>query len=69
MLDTTRAKTAFNFEAYTEFEAGLRETVRWYLAQRAALRTHRPATRPVPAAFDAALTDDDTPEHGPARAA
>ena len=29
-LDTTRAKARFNWEASTEFRAGLRETIRWY---------------------------------------
>ena len=34
MLDTTRAKEEFGFEARIDLKTGLRETVRWYLEQR-----------------------------------
>lgn len=34
MLDTSRAKRLFGFEAKTEFEAGLQATIGWYLASR-----------------------------------
>lgn len=32
MLDTSRAKALFDFEATTNFEDGLRRTIDWYLA-------------------------------------
>ena len=38
-LDTSRARQAFGFEAGTSFEDGLRGTIAWYEAARAA-RTH-----------------------------
>lgn len=34
-LDTTRAREWFGFEARTSFEEGVRQTVDWYLAERA----------------------------------
>ncbi len=37
-LDTSRAEQWFGFRATTPFEVGLRRTVAWYLAQRAAER-------------------------------
>ena len=37
-LDTSRAKAVFGFESRTTFEAGLRETIDWYLAARSASR-------------------------------
>lgn len=33
-LDVSRAKAAFGFEARTQFEQGLQETIDWYIAQR-----------------------------------
>ncbi len=33
-LDTSRAKETFDFQAQTEFRAGLRKTIEWYLAHR-----------------------------------
>jgi len=36
MLDTSRAKESFGFEAQTDFEAGLRRTIDWYLANHPA---------------------------------
>ena len=36
MLDTSRARELFGFEAQTSFEDGLKETIAWY-------ETHRPA--------------------------
>jgi GDP-L-fucose synthase len=35
LLDTRRAREAFGFEARTPFDKGLRETVEWYVNQRA----------------------------------
>jgi GDP-L-fucose synthase len=35
MLDTTRAKTAFGFEATTGFREGLKKTIDWYVRNRA----------------------------------
>ena len=43
MLDTSRAKRLFGFEAKTEFEAGLHATISWYLAARRQRRSE--ATR------------------------
>ena len=36
-LDVDRAKTAFGFEATTDFRAGVKEMIAWYRAQRAAI--------------------------------
>ncbi len=36
MLDTTRAEREFGFKSRVEFEDGLRRTIEWYKAQRAA---------------------------------
>ncbi|HKJ25908.1 MAG TPA: GDP-L-fucose synthase [Myxococcota bacterium] len=33
-LDTSRAASEFGFRAHTEFDAGLRRTIAWYLEQR-----------------------------------
>lgn len=33
-LDTSRAKKEFGFEAATSFEAGLKETIEWYIANQ-----------------------------------
>jgi GDP-L-fucose synthase len=44
MLDVSRAKAAFGFEARTEFEAGLRETVRWWLGARGARQNRQQTT-------------------------
>ena len=38
MLDVSRARERFGFEASTGFEEGLRRTVEWYLGERAAGR-------------------------------
>jgi GDP-L-fucose synthase len=38
MLDTSRAERAFGFRARTPFEEGLRRTIEWYVASRAAAR-------------------------------
>jgi len=38
MLDVSRARERFGFEASTGFEEGLRKTVEWYLGERAAGR-------------------------------
>ena len=37
-LDTSRAKQLFGFESRTTFEAGLRETIDWYVAIRSSGR-------------------------------
>ena len=36
MLDVTRATNRFGFNATTDFRAGLRRTIDWYLANRQA---------------------------------
>ncbi len=41
-LDTSRAREWFGFTARTSFEEGLRRTVDWYLAERAAAMTEPP---------------------------
>ena len=38
MLDTSRARERFGFEATTGFREGLEATVRWYEAQRLSLQ-------------------------------
>jgi len=45
MLDTSRAKRLFGFEAKTGLEAGLRRTVEWY--ERVAQRPDSPLPQPV----------------------
>jgi len=40
-LDTSRAKAEFGFQAQTDFRAGLRQTIDWYLAQRSELDAAR----------------------------
>jgi len=42
-LDTTRARESFGFVATTPFEAGLKETIRWYLESSHAARAHAAA--------------------------
>jgi GDP-L-fucose synthase len=41
-LDTSRAREWFGFTARTSFEKGMRRTVDWYLAERAASTLERP---------------------------
>jgi GDP-L-fucose synthase len=38
-LDTSRAQAEFGFQAQTDFRAGLRQTIDWYLAHRQELET------------------------------
>ena len=47
MLDVSRAKALFGFEARTGFEDGLRATIEWFLAHEAAIPApaHRQAVR------------------------
>jgi GDP-L-fucose synthase len=45
-LDVSRAERAFGFCARTRFEDGLERTVRWYIAERAALLGAPPAGDP-----------------------
>jgi nucleoside-diphosphate-sugar epimerase len=47
MLDTSRAKRLFAFEATTDFEQGLRLTIEWYLAQISGERPAPPRHAPV----------------------
>ncbi|MEX2226020.1 MAG: GDP-L-fucose synthase [Dehalococcoidia bacterium] len=69
MLDVSRARERFGFAASTDFEAGLRETIRWWVALRAANKQQTAnSKRRVPAAFEAALSDDE-PEAGAERRA
>lgn len=58
MLDTTRARERFGFEARTDFETGLRRTIEWYLA------TSAPVAAPARAA---AAAGDSTGEAAAAR--
>ena len=56
MLDTTRARERFGFEASTDFETGLRRTIAWYIES---LRAQR-AVRRKPARFtDAPTVESD----------
>ena len=65
MLDVSRARERFGFEATTGFEDGLRQTIAWYEAQRAR-PLHRAPRRQRPTEADA---PDDAPEAGTQRAA
>lgn len=49
MLDTSRARALFGFEASTDFESGLRATIEWFLAtQRISVdAAARPRRRPM----------------------
>jgi GDP-L-fucose synthase len=47
-LDTTRAARYFGFEAITSFEDGLRETIDWYRAHRAAAQYSTTGADPAP---------------------
>ena len=53
-LDTSRAAAAFGWRARTPFEEGLRETVRWYIGERAAGRFWNARPDAVAAAVPAA---------------
>jgi len=66
MLDTTRARERFGFEARTTLEEGLRRTLDWYLAARVASAleatsapTAPPRRRRSPSAGDAPLPAGD----------
>ncbi len=48
MLDTSRAKRLFGFEAKTGFEAGLQATIGWYLAARRQRRSEATRVRARP---------------------
>jgi GDP-L-fucose synthase len=54
MLDTSRAREAFGFQAKTSFEVGLRHTIDWYLA---ALRKRPGKTRRAPELAKTAVPD------------
>ena len=56
MLDTSRAKRLFDFEAETGFEAGLHATISWYLA---ALRQRRSEATRVRVRTEVAMPDVD----------
>jgi len=47
MLDTSRAKQLFGFEATTDFEKGLRLTIEWYLQQASSRRGALPKRTPA----------------------
>jgi GDP-L-fucose synthase len=65
MLDITRARTEFGFEARTDFDEGLRRTIAWYaasaaarpgrLSRRAGERRPAPAEEPATDAMDDAI--------------
>jgi GDP-L-fucose synthase len=61
MLDTSRAKDLFGFEATTDFEQGLRATIEWFLATRQAA-DERPARRVRPRTTT--VIELDIPEAG-----
>jgi GDP-L-fucose synthase len=49
MLDTSRARERFGFEARTGFEEGLRQTIEWYVSTLADAQARKPRrTRPQP---------------------
>jgi GDP-L-fucose synthase len=66
MLDITRAKTEFGFEAVTDFDEGLRRTIAWY-ASTAAGRRRSPAPKRRPNPVDE--VEDDSPRRAVERAA
>jgi GDP-L-fucose synthase len=45
MLDTSWARQLFGFEAATSFEAGLKQTIDWYLNQRPSVKPASPSGR------------------------
>jgi len=56
MLDTSRARERFGFQARTGFEEGLRRTIEWYvstLAGAPARKRRQPRIEPVADAGDA----------------
>jgi GDP-L-fucose synthase len=59
MLDVSRAREAFGFEASTPFEAGLGRTVAWYAASRRASAKPRRASGTAPEAEEASQTTPD----------
>jgi len=65
MLDTSRARERFGFEARTDLEDGLRSTIEWYLRQRA--HPARTSSRPRQAAEpERTLETGDGAEERPA---
>jgi GDP-L-fucose synthase len=62
MLDTSRAKALFAFEATTDFEQGLRLTIEWYLAQAAVVRRReRGPSKPAQQAEVASVLESSDP--------
>ncbi|HYM15517.1 MAG TPA: GDP-L-fucose synthase [Dehalococcoidia bacterium] len=61
MLDTSRAKALFGFEATTDFEEGLRRTIAWFVAREVAVRPPARRARPRPGHADAPETAASTP--------
>jgi GDP-L-fucose synthase len=58
MLDITRAREAFGFEARTDFEEGLRRTIAWYIASPVAV-----GERPSPRRRATRVTDIEEDAH------
>jgi len=66
MLDTSRAKELFGFQATTDFEEGLRRTIAWFVANELTVTTparRRRARQPEPAG---AAPEEQVPEMRPA---
>ncbi len=65
MLDTSRAKAFFGFEATTDFEAGLRRTIEWYLRREAGIEAATAAAPAVAAKRRAAAGSQGAHEDAP----
>ncbi|MBI5284586.1 MAG: GDP-L-fucose synthase [Chloroflexi bacterium] len=64
MLDTSRAREFFGFDATTDFEQGLRQTIEWFVAQTARERPVRRVRRRGAQAAESTEVAAQNPEPG-----
>jgi GDP-L-fucose synthase len=69
MLDITRARAEFGFEAMTDFDEGLRRTIAWYASTAAARPSPAPKRRQVTRTSPVDEVEDDSPPRAVERAA